>query len=59
MLDAEYEPVRVLGIDETRRGKVRYETCQETGIRVWIDRFDTGLVDITGTAACWSKVNGH
>lgn len=49
VLDAEPDPVRVLGIGETRRGKVKYETCQETTIRVWIDRLDTGLVDITGT----------
>ena len=47
VLDAEPEPVTALGIDETRRGKAKYETCPNTGKRIWIDRFDTGLVDIT------------
>lgn len=28
VLGAEPEPVRVLGIDQTRRGKAKYETCQ-------------------------------
>jgi transposase len=49
VLDTEPEPVTVLGIDEKRRGKAKYETCLDTGKRVWIDRFDTGLVDIAGT----------
>ena len=47
VLAAEPEPVTVLGIDETRRGKAKYETRPDTGKRVWVDRFDTGLVDIT------------
>jgi len=36
--------VTVLGIDETRRGKGRYQIQTDTGVKVWIDRFDTGLV---------------
>ncbi len=47
VLGAEPEPVRVLGIDGTRRGKAKCETCQKTGKRFWVDRFDTGLADIT------------
>lgn len=56
VLDAEPEPVTVLGIDETRRGKAK---CPDTGKRVWIDRFDTGLVDITGTGGLLVQVNGR
>ncbi len=47
-LEAELAPVRVLGIDETRRGKAKWEHDRETGRRMWVDRWDTGLVDITG-----------
>ena len=59
VLDTEPEPVRVLGIDETRRGKAKYEICPDTGKRVWIDRFDTGLVDITGAGGLLAQVNGR
>jgi transposase len=59
VLDTEPEPVTVLGIDETCRGKEKYETCQKTGKRVWIDRFDTGLVDITSTGGLLVQVNGR
>jgi len=59
VLDGEPEPVTVLGIDETRRGKAKYETCPDTGTRIWVDRFDTGLVDITGTAGLLVQVNGR
>jgi hypothetical protein len=31
VLDAEPDQVTVLGIDETRRGKAKYETCPNTG----------------------------
>jgi endonuclease YncB( thermonuclease family) len=40
VLDIEPEPVRMLGIDETRRGKARYETCQRTGKRVWSEGYN-------------------
>jgi transposase len=59
ILAAEPEPVRVLGIDETRRGKAKWETCPETGARSWVDRWDTGLVDITGTGGLLVQVNGR
>ena len=59
VLDGEPEPVRVLGIDETRRGKAKWETCPETGVRQWVDRWDTGLVDITGTGGLLVQVNGR
>ena len=52
-------PVRVLGIDETRRGKAKWEICAVTGARLWVDRFDTGLVDITGSQGLLGQVNGR
>ena len=51
--------VRVLGIDETRRGKGKYETDTSTGVKVWVDRFDTGLVDLNGTGGLFAQVNGR
>jgi transposase len=59
LLDTEPEPITVLGIDETRRGKAKYEMCPDTGTRVWVDRFDTGLVDISGDAGLLVQVNGR
>ncbi|VBA44548.1 hypothetical protein LAUMK136_05671 [Mycobacterium attenuatum] len=60
VLAAEPEPVAVLGIDETRRGKAKWETyCAQTGARRWVDRWDTGLVDITGSGGLLAQVNGR
>jgi len=59
VLEGEPAPVRVLGIDETRRGKAKWETCPQTGCRQWVDRWDTGLVDITGTGGLLAQVNGR
>jgi transposase len=58
-LEAEPAPVRVLGIDETRRGKAKWETDPDTGRRAWVDRWDTGLVDITGNQGLLAQVNGR
>jgi len=52
-------PVRVLGLDETRRGKGRYEVVTSTGVKVWVDRFDTGLVDLDGTGGLFAQVTGR
>ena len=52
-------PVTVLGIDETHRGKGRYEIQTDTGVKVWIDRFDTGLVDIAGCGGLFAQINGR
>ena len=49
----------VLGIDETRRGKGRYEVETGTGAKVWVDRFDTGLVDISGCGGLFAQINGR
>ena len=59
VLAGELAPVRVLGIDETRRGKAKWEHDPETGRRVWVDRWDTGLVDITGVQGLLVQVNGR
>ena len=59
VLDAEPAPVRVLGIDETRRGKAKWEYDPVLGRRVWVDRWDTGLVDITGDQGLLAQVNGR
>jgi transposase len=58
-LEAQPLPVRVLGIDETRRGKAKWESDPQTGLRVWVDRWDTGLVDITGDQGLLAQVNGR
>ena len=58
-LAAEPEGVSVLGIDETRRGKAKWENCSKTGVRRWVDRWDTGLVDITGAGGLLVQVNGR
>ena len=52
-------PVTVLGVDETRRGKAHYETDPATGKKTWVDRFDTGLVDLTGDGGLFAQVNGR
>src|SRR5664279_2332788 len=44
-------PVTMLGIDENGRGKGKYELESSTGVKVWVDRFDTGPVDPDGTGA--------
>lgn len=59
VLDDEPTPVRVLGIDETRRGKAKWETDPVTGVRRWVDRWDTGLVDIAGDQGLLAQVNGR
>jgi transposase len=58
-LGAEPAPVAVLGIDETRRGKAKWEHDPVLGRRVWVDRWDTGLVDISGDQGLLGQVNGR
>jgi transposase len=41
-------PTAVLGIDETRRGKPRWERCAQTGRWVRVDPWDTGFIDLAG-----------
>ncbi len=44
----EPQPTAVLGIDETRRGKPRWEHCAVTQGWVRVDPWDTGFVDLAG-----------
>jgi transposase len=59
VLAGEPGPVVVVGIDETRRGKPKWETCPLTGTRSWVDRWDTGVVDISGSQGLLGQVNGR
>ena len=44
----EPEPVRVLGIDETRRGRPRWTQDETSGKWVKLERFETNFVDLDG-----------
>jgi transposase len=53
-------PVRVLGIDETRRGRPRFTTDPATGEYVQLaDRWHTGFVDIEGEQGLLGQVEGR
>jgi len=56
---AEPDPVRVLGIDETRRGKPRWEQCAVTGRWVRVDPWDTGFVDLAGAQGLLGQREGR
>jgi transposase len=56
---AEPEPVAVLGIDETRRGKPRWQQCGDTGRWVRIDPWDTGFVDLSGDQGLLGQREGR
>ncbi|HWF68632.1 MAG TPA: ISL3 family transposase, partial [Mycobacterium sp.] len=56
---AEPEPVRVLGIDETRRGKPRWERCAVTQRWVRVDPWDTGFVDLAGDQGLLGQREGR
>ncbi|MGH3596796.1 MAG: ISL3 family transposase, partial [Mycobacterium sp.] len=56
---AEPEPVRVLGIDETRRGKPRWRRCEATGRWVRLDPWDTGFVDLSGDQGLLGQREGR
>ena len=55
----EPKPTRVLGIDETRRGKPRWERCTETGRWVRVDPWDTGFVDLAGSQGLLGQREGR
>ncbi len=53
-------PVEVLGIDETRRGKLKW--AQDPVTHRWVvvaDRWHTGIVDAAGTAGLLGHVEGR
>jgi len=52
-------PTAVLGIEETRRGKPRWEQCAVTGRWVRIDPWDTGFVDLTGDQGLLGQREGR
>ncbi|BDB63522.1 ISL3 family transposase [Rhodococcus sp. RDE2] len=56
---AEPEPVRALGIDETRRGKPRWERCEKTDTWVRVDPWDTGFVDLSGRQGMLGQREGR
>ncbi len=56
-VDAPPPPVTVLA--SMRPAAARAATRWDTGVKVWIDRFDTGLVDISGTGGLFAQINGR
>jgi transposase len=56
---AEPEPVAVLGLDETRRGKPRWVQCADTGRWVRVDPWDTGFVDLSGDQGLLGQREGR
>jgi transposase len=60
VLDRPLWPVRVLGIDETRRGRPRFTVDPDTGAYVLLaDRWHTGFVDICGAQGLLGQVEGR
>jgi transposase len=55
----EPEPTPVLGIDETRRGKPRWEQDPVTGRWARTDRWDTGFVDLSGEQGLLGQASGR
>ena len=59
-LTAPLPPVCVLGIDETRRGKIKWEQDPVTGRwRVAHDRWHTAIVDAAGTGGLLAHIDGR
>jgi transposase len=59
-LPEEPHPVAALGIDETRRGKPRFDLNTDTGLIEQItDRWHTGFVDLTGKQGLLGLVEGR
>ncbi len=56
---SEPEPTPVLGIDETRRGKPRWQRHAETSRWVRIDPWDTGFVDLAGAQGLLGQAEGR
>jgi transposase len=60
VLPAQPEPVPVLGIDETRRGRPRWRLNPDTGAwEMIVDRWHVGFVDITGGQGLLGQVEGR
>ena len=52
-------PTRVLGIDETRRGKPRWEQHAVTGKWTLVDRWHSGFVDLAGAQGLLGQILGR
>ena len=60
VIEAELPEVSVLGIDETRRGRTRWEQDPDTGKwQLTRDRWHTGFVDALGTGGLLGQVEGR
>ena len=55
----EPDVVRVLGIDETRRGRVRWAYCELTNRWVKLERFETNFVDLEGPQGLLGQASGR
>jgi transposase len=56
----EAEPVAVLGLDETRRGRPRWEKDEVSGAcKLVIDRWHVGFVDLGGGQGLLGQVDGR
>jgi transposase len=53
------EPVDVLGIDETRRGRPRWTRDAETGSWSKLETFETNFVDLAGTQGLLGQSSGR
>lgn len=53
------EPVEVLGIDETRRGKPRWSQDTDTGAWSKLETFETNFVDLAGTQGLLGQASGR
>ncbi|MFJ9483064.1 ISL3 family transposase [Streptomyces mirabilis] len=60
VIDAPLPEVKVLGIDETRRGKTKWEQDPDSGKWHLVrDRWHTGFVDALGTGGLLGQVEGR
>jgi transposase len=60
VLPAEPEPVAVLGIDETRRGRARWQYNSDRGVwEITVDRWHVGFVDVTDGQGLLGQVEGR
>jgi transposase len=56
---ADPEPVAVLGIDETRRGRPRWSRDAEDDSWVKLETFETNFVDLAGTQGLLGQASGR
>jgi transposase len=52
-------PTRILGIDETRRGRPRWKQHPHTGRWIQVDRWHSGFVDLAGDQGLLGQVLGR